>query len=285
MEPLIDSRYVEISPVLWERPSNTNKAFQFSYYKEMVSAYIPDMGFSKQFNEFSNMSLPNSIIDFSMMSNFSIPKFQLPNIPILANAESSFRTQLNSIYESVPSIPIPDMTVPFNSIYSSVPRLPSFNSMWNIDNGAAADGKKRHRRDSEQEGDERPKKKAHIESDASISSSESLIEKTSPIINKDERKIKAAKSRNPKEPKLAPTSPPNHFLFVDQLSAALCGDWNWMRSQPIPAEKAEAHAKLTQELVDSARQHEADFTNIGERKDFFLQTPTLDSQFHQVICG
>jgi DDHD domain len=44
IEPLLDKRYIEISPVLWERPSAANKTFQLSYYKEMVTYSKLDFG-------------------------------------------------------------------------------------------------------------------------------------------------------------------------------------------------------------------------------------------------
>jgi hypothetical protein len=81
------------------------------------------MGFAKQFGEFSNMTIPK----------LSIPDIQLPSIPILVQAEKTFRAQMNKMIASIPnSIPGPriaDMSAQLNNFYENTkfPSIPLRN--------------------------------------------------------------------------------------------------------------------------------------------------------------
>jgi hypothetical protein len=91
------------------------------------------MGFTKQFGDFSTMTIPK----------LSIPDIQLPSIPILVQAESTFRAQMKKMIASIPNgIPGPriaDMSAQLNNFYKktkfpSIPlaRFPSMSSISSI---------------------------------------------------------------------------------------------------------------------------------------------------------
>ncbi|KAL2919610.1 hypothetical protein HK105_200522 [Polyrhizophydium stewartii] len=124
IEPLLDKRYIEISPVLLQRPSS-NRSFQFSYYQEIVKAYVPDLSAITSgmtlpslpslpslptmpaittmpgmptIPSLAGMSLPN--VSFSSLG---IPMPTLPTMPTLGRATESLQSRLSSLYESVVS--------------------------------------------------------------------------------------------------------------------------------------------------------------------------------------
>ncbi|KAI8610554.1 DDHD domain-containing protein [Chytriomyces sp. MP71] len=79
LEPLVDSRYAEISPVLLQRPTSLTKGlFNLAYYhslSQLFSSYLPSLP----------QDLPNLNLQ-SMLPNIPIlPEFPLPSMPNLAN--------------------------------------------------------------------------------------------------------------------------------------------------------------------------------------------------------
>ncbi|EGF82464.1 hypothetical protein BATDEDRAFT_86649 [Batrachochytrium dendrobatidis JAM81] len=119
MEPLLDERYIEISPVLLERPSS-NRAFQLSYYQELISAYLPDLSAMRSgvrvptFADLPSIpymnvtgSLPSlTLPTFSSLAlpNVSLPTINLP-LPVLPSipALTRAREQLSVMYDSMVS--------------------------------------------------------------------------------------------------------------------------------------------------------------------------------------
>jgi hypothetical protein len=100
IEPLVDKRYAEISPILLKRPSSQESVDSFSYYKEMMYSYLPDISLSNV-----NMTWP--------AFPFSTPSFSNPfpnlntetstfplfgNSPLLRNAQEQIRNMLNSVW-------------------------------------------------------------------------------------------------------------------------------------------------------------------------------------------
>jgi hypothetical protein len=115
---------------------------------------------------------------------------------------------------------------------------------------------------------------------------------SSPEQSHHEREIKPAISIKSKlRKKIVPSTP-----FIEQFSVALNGFWarnlSFRSNNPDATKEAqEIKSTLTAELVASALKTQAtlatenqrDVLTINERVDFFLQTPTLDNQYHQVI--
>lgn len=86
VEPLLNPRYTEISPVLWEKPCAPTMSYKLAYYQEMISAHLPDLGLVKSISDFSNsFPLPG------------IPTLSLPVFPILQQAELTIRTQISAL--------------------------------------------------------------------------------------------------------------------------------------------------------------------------------------------
>lgn len=122
IEPLIDPRYLEISPILLQRPS-AGKQYEFSYYKQMMYAYLPDLSLSNIKFSYPRLDLPMpdisipdiTIPDFgSSIPGFGIqfpqfpfstnPSFRippLPDIPVLSNAQEAFKAQFSSMLSSM----------------------------------------------------------------------------------------------------------------------------------------------------------------------------------------
>jgi hypothetical protein len=203
----------------------------------------------------------------------------------------------------VPSLPpIPDMTARLNQIYESVPKLQSpfptmntmksaYSSMDLMFSTDAKDnpehGKKRPRSDTAdlEEFIEHHNKRAHLEHEPRVTALDSSKGR------EPEREIKPAKSRKPKRTGLPIpiTLPLNPVPIVEQITSAMTAFW--ARQKPLNPEQArEAQsmsAKLTAELAAAAIKTQERLASDRdmppfERTDFFLQTPTLDSQFHQV---
>jgi hypothetical protein len=86
---------MEISPVLLQRPSS-KKPFAFSYYKEMIAAYLPDL-------QLGNLKLPPFPNFQSSMFQFALSGYlpQMPTIPVLSSAQEVVRTGLSELYYSV----------------------------------------------------------------------------------------------------------------------------------------------------------------------------------------
>lgn len=229
------------------------------------------------------MSLPSSVI-----GRLSIPQFHLPNIPILMQAENIFRAQLNKMYESIPNVPtmpnmpaISPLSVQLNQLYEKtmLPSIPSISSLFGEEDDEKLSQRKRKQTDdfdSEIEPDYgHTDKKPHIDADPNSEAS----------ISGTERNIKAAKSIKERIKKRSLSAP--IIPFVEQFASAVNRFWargNSSSEQDMEAQNIKS--KLTAELVAAAKKTEetlraAEFP-VGERRDFFLQTRTLDSQFHQV---
>ncbi|KAJ3308951.1 hypothetical protein HDV04_000597 [Boothiomyces sp. JEL0838] len=99
MEPLIDPRFIEISPVLLQRPSAAaTKPFEFSYYKEMIYAYLPDLKLpSLEITKFDFSSMNIEFPSFSAFSGFGVEFPKLPIIPTLSAAQDAFKNQFVSL--------------------------------------------------------------------------------------------------------------------------------------------------------------------------------------------
>jgi hypothetical protein len=81
--------------VLLQRPSS-KKPFAFSYYKEMIAAYLPDL-------QLGNLKLPPFPNFQSSMFQFALSGYlpQMPTIPVLSSAQEVVRTGLSELYYSV----------------------------------------------------------------------------------------------------------------------------------------------------------------------------------------
>ena len=102
LEPLLDSRFTDISPVLCQRP-RVDMTFELGYYKEMVYAYLPDLS-----------GLPS-----------------LPNMPSFSTTLPTFSSSLptfSSVSTSLPTIPsIPTIPMPTMPKIPPIPKLPSLS--------------------------------------------------------------------------------------------------------------------------------------------------------------
>ena len=95
LEPLVDARYAEVSPVLLQRPSS-NRSAQLTYYKELIAAYLPNIS-AMNLTSISFPTLESMGLTFP---NINFPTPSLPTIPILAKARKSLQMQLNAFYGS-----------------------------------------------------------------------------------------------------------------------------------------------------------------------------------------
>ncbi|KAH6568345.1 hypothetical protein BASA60_008648 [Batrachochytrium salamandrivorans] len=147
MEPLLDSRYIEISPVLLERPSS-NRAFRLSYYQELISAYLPDLSAMS-----SGVRVP-SLADLPSMP--TIPS--MPYINLAENLPSLTLPSFSGIM--LPNMTIPTINFPF-PVLPSIPTLSrardqlsvmydSMLSNWNGDEDIESSLKKRKRSKGEE---------------------------------------------------------------------------------------------------------------------------------------
>ncbi|KAJ3307303.1 hypothetical protein HDV03_001788 [Kappamyces sp. JEL0829] len=141
VEPLIDQRYLEISPVLLQRPSQgaSRSSFEFSYYKEMIYAYMPDLSLSKlrfipkidlpklDIPSFPDLGITSSFLEASQSLEFSqfLDSFpalsarlqmpSLPDIPILTTAQAAFKNRVSRMLSSVWGTDEEDLKVPTGS--------------------------------------------------------------------------------------------------------------------------------------------------------------------------
>lgn len=249
----------------------------------MIATYVPDLGIAKQFNE-SMESLPR------VMINLGIPVFSLPDIPVLLKAQIAFQERISSIYESVPRMPtsIPIPTIWKTASGGSTPEVPKKRMRIETD-------------DPEPKDDAHLSKKIHLQGYGHQSPGFDGIDR--PIYEKsDERPIKFAKSR--KNDKLTDTSETPRSPFLDQMRSMIRGDWSWpsIHHSPWshPGHQKEAHdfgEELTAELVKAAEEAQINLHDgsespqpksssfFAQRRDFFLQTPVIDSQIHQYLVG
>jgi hypothetical protein len=136
------------------------------------------------------------------------------------------------------------------------------------------------------------KKRLHLDPKYDIIEEHCSTASSSPEQSYHAREIKPAISiKNKLRKKITPIAP-----FIEQFSEALNGFWarnlSFRSTNPDSTKEAQdIKSTLTAELVAAALKTQAtlatenqkDVLTINDRLDFFLQTPTLDNQYHQVI--
>lgn len=87
LEPLLDDKYIEMSPVLLERPTSKSTFSQLSYYREQLQSYL------------SSTQLPS----------LALPAFTLPALSSLTLAKESLNRQFATMIDSVSSVGLPSI--------------------------------------------------------------------------------------------------------------------------------------------------------------------------------
>ncbi len=311
IEPLIDSRYLEISPVLLQRPSvQSSKSFEFSYYKEMIYAYMPNLSLSNipkmdlpSFSQLPDLGITSSLlgatsrfIDLQQRSAsfpFMVSMPTLPQIPILSNARNMFETQVSKMLQTV----------------------------WGIeenDDGARI-GDKRHLEESD---DWRPTKKRREIEDSQdvITSSRKRVTRSSSkqAVDSDppKRIIKAAVSQIHKKDGDAPPTTTNimeanqrilsyiskFFTLHEEKEAGSPSTTSpsltsvkERRESAIKHDVDDLGEQLTKELIAAAHEAERNMEEEAKswthdqkplhRYDYFVTKETIDSVVHQYMLG
>jgi hypothetical protein len=93
---------MDVSPILLQCPSAKESTKKFQYYREMISAYLPDLSFPKipTIPKLGLGELPQieSLLPFS---NSTILFPSVPNVPMLAAVQQSFLNHVNGIVTSL----------------------------------------------------------------------------------------------------------------------------------------------------------------------------------------
>ncbi|TPX58392.1 hypothetical protein SpCBS45565_g08004 [Spizellomyces sp. 'palustris'] len=104
IEPLLNYQYAEIPPVLLQRPSARNS--NFSYYKELISSYLPDLSSMASSVRVQLPTVPSSMAMPMMPAMPSMPQLQIPSLPRSMGVPSlsqftALREQMFAVMESM----------------------------------------------------------------------------------------------------------------------------------------------------------------------------------------
>ncbi|KAJ3258827.1 hypothetical protein HK103_003209 [Boothiomyces macroporosus] len=284
MEPLIDPRFIEISPVLLQRPSSAaTKPFEFSYYKEMIYAYLPDLKLpSLEITKFDFSSMNIEFPSFSAFSGFGVEFPKLPTIPTLSAAQDAFKSQFVSL--------IPTM---FQQDTEDEAKLGSKRKYTDDDTGHA----KKKREIQDEEGNVATE---HIEENQKANSpSRSLKKNQLRVIKEPTRKSKRNQPLRATSPIEAISEAKERI--VSNLSSMIKTYWQTTPKSPKKNKNYIHHLEknvnhlgdaLTKELVAAAAETKARIQKEHDEKkrkpehsrvDYFVQENLIDNMLHQVI--
>ncbi|KAI8897418.1 DDHD domain-containing protein [Globomyces pollinis-pini] len=298
MEPLIDPRFVEISPVLLQRPSAESKnSFQFSYYQEMIYAYLPDLKLpSMEFPTLSNFTgFPEFPSVFPSLTTMGIRIPSLPQVAILSEAQEVFRKKMMFMLPNI-----------WNSSSSLGDEDDELEEVPDSKKRKRSDKNSSHKR-REFENEQGDIVWAEPESEEQSSSFSQRIIKE-PVSQIHKQAVKEGRelpeNEQPKSPTLTAiigaSSEAKERIFAS-LSSFLQGSWLSKPENPQPMPQFSTNIKsdvndlgeqLRKELVEAAAETEAkiaqeteDHSEPQQRVDFFVQQQLLDNMVHQYMVG
>jgi DDHD domain len=266
LEPLLDQRYADISPVLVQRPTRRRtEQYEFNYYKEMVYAYLPDLSglqLPTMAELSTSMNIPSFSSSFGNIPSISTSFGTIPKISSTLPTISTNLPSLSTSLSSLPSIPtferlfpflssgLPlDLNLPSNSILESAQNLlqSQISKLW--PNPVLGD-KRKSNNDDDGDIKHADKKRAieHIDNPA--------------------KRIRSSTRTKPKHP--SPKRKPKHSLTTQITNIFPTRDDD--SSSTLKSNLLNLSSELTSRLVTAASAAKEDMSSVPvERMDYFVQ--------------
>jgi hypothetical protein len=256
---LIDKRYLEISPVLLQRPS-AKKPFAFSYYREMITAYLPDL-------HLGNLKLPPFPNLQTNMFQFALSEYmpQLPTIPVLSSAQEMVKSRFTNLYHTV-----------VGNQRGKKRKLDEMDSPESPDTSPTAKPERKSN-SNEPELLNESTAKSTAESNSSPSTPRRSIRVA---VSKKGKDVRESSIPRAVEQEKVPSSSTKSRI-MDTLT-------NMMQSNTVKMESDinDLGERLTKELVEAAMKAQDQMEEEKhERFDYFVEQNLMDNMFHQYMVG